>query len=270
MTAMNTTSWRLVAVALLGVLPGLCAAADPPEDHWSFRPVVRPAVPAVAAPGWARNPIDRFILARLEKDHLAPSAEADRATLIRRLKFDLLGLPPTPEEITAFVHDPRPDAYERLVGRYLASPHYGERWARHWLDVVRFAESDGFEMNQPRPDAWPYRDYVIRAFNLDLPYDRFVTEQLAGDATGADAATGFLVGGSCDKVKSPDVVLTAQQRADELHDMVSTTGSAFLGLTVGCARCHDHKFDPISQKDYYALAGYLQSSRLQHAAIDPP
>ena len=144
-------------------------------------------------------------------------------------------------------------AYEMLVDKYLASPHYGERWARHWLDVVRFAESDGFEMNQPRPNAWPYRDYVIRALNEDRPYDRFVAEQLAGDALGVDEATGFLVGGPVDRVKSPDITLTLQQRADELNDILSTTSSAFLGLTVGCARCHNHKFDPISQVDYYAM-----------------
>src|SRR5262249_30576730 len=139
------------------------------------------------------------------------------------------------------------------IERLLTSPHYGERWARHWLDVVRFAESAGFEMNLERPNAWPYRDYVIRAFNEDKPYDRFVREQLAGDALGVDEATGFLVGGPNDAVKSPDVNLTAQQRMDELHDMVATTGSAFLGLTIGCARCHNHKFDPIPQTDYYAM-----------------
>ena len=184
---------------------------------------------------------------------MAPSPEADRGTLIRRLNFDLLGLPPAPNEVAEFVADSRPDAYERLVDRLLASPHFGERWARHWLDVVRFAESDGFETNQPRPNAWPYRDYVIRAFNDDKPFEQFVTEQLAGDALGIDEATGFIVGGAWDRVKSPDPGLTAQQRADELHDMVSTTGSAFLGLTVGCARCHNHKFDPISQVDYYSM-----------------
>src|SRR5206468_8858077 len=146
-----------------------------------------------------------------------------------------------------------PTAYENLVERFLGTPHYGERWARHWLDVVRFAESAGFETNLHRPNAWPYRDYVIRALNEDKPYDRFVAEQLAGDALGADAATGFLVAGADDKVKSPDVVLTLQQRADELHDIVGTTGSTFLGLTIGCARCHNHKFDPIAQTDYYAL-----------------
>jgi hypothetical protein len=231
---------------------GLAAGGDTEESHWAFRPVVRPKVPTAGA-GWARTAIDSFIVARLEQAGLKPSPEAGRATLIRRLTFDLLGLPPTPQEIADFVGDNRPDAYERLVERLLASPHYGERWARHWLDVVRFAESDGFETNQPRPNAWHYRDWVIQAFNADLPFDQFVLEQLAGDVLGADAATGFLVGGPVDRVKSPDVVLTLQQRADELHDMVSTTGTAFLGLTVGCARCHNHKFDPISQKDYYGL-----------------
>ncbi len=184
---------------------------------------------------------------------LGNSDEADRVTLIRRLSFDLVGLPPASEEVAEFLADAQPDAYERLVDRLLASPHFGERWARHWLDVVRFAESDGFETNQPRPNAWPYRDYVIRAFNDDKPFEQFVTEQLAGDTLGADEATGFIVGGAWDRVKSPDPGLTAQQRADELHDMVSTTGSALLGLTVGCARCHNHKFDPISQVDYYAM-----------------
>jgi len=201
------------------------------------------------------------VAARLHENNLKPSRAADRRTLIRRLSFDLLGLPPTPEEVTAFVADQDPNAYEKLVETLLASPRYGERWARHWLDVVRFAESHGFEMNQPRPSAWPYRDYVIRAFNEDKPYDRFVIEQLAGDAVGVDEATGFLAGGPWDQVKSPDPVLTANQRADELHDMVSTTGSTFLGLTVGCARCHNHKFDPIPQADYYAITAVFEGVR---------
>ena len=252
------------------------ANADGGATHWSFRAVQKPIVPEVPdeSARWARNPIDSFVAARLNaadaavseqkvKDKIEPggsrpplrisNAEADRFTLIRRLSFDLLGLPPTPDDVAEFVDDRRPDAWERLVDRLLASPHFGERWARHWLDVVRFAESDGFETNQPRPNAWPYRDYVIRSFNEDKPYDRFVLEQLAGDAFGVDEATGFVVGGAYDRVKSPDPGLTAQQRADELHDMVSTTGSAFLGLTVGCARCHNHKFDPISQLDYHGM-----------------
>jgi mono/diheme cytochrome c family protein len=220
------------------------------ETHWSFKAVVRPDVPKVEG---ATNPIDAFIRARLEQEKLAASPQADRRTLIRRLSFDLIGLPPTPEEVEEFIADERPDAYERLVERLLASSRYGERWARHWLDVVRFAETTGFEVNTPRDNAWPYRDYVIRSLNEDKPYDQFVREQLAGDQFGEDAATGFIVGGSNDMVKSPDVVLTSQQRSDELHDMVATTGSAFLGLTVGCARCHNHKFDPIPQTDYFAM-----------------
>ncbi|HUE70624.1 MAG TPA: DUF1549 domain-containing protein, partial [Pirellulaceae bacterium] len=227
--------------------------ADVATAHWSFRPVTRPPLPAVERAGWSRTPIDRFILARLEKEGLSPSAEADRVTLCRRLYFDVIGLPPSPDEVAAFVADSSPDAYERLADRLLASPRYGERWARHWLDVVRFAESHGFEMNQPRPNAWPYRDYVIQALNSDLPYEQFVRQQIAGDLWGVHEATGFLVGGAWDQVKSPDPVLTAQQRADELHDMIHTTGATFLGLTVGCARCHSHKFDPIPQTDYYAL-----------------
>jgi mono/diheme cytochrome c family protein len=242
------------------------AVASPDGIHWSFRPVSRPEPPA----GKGRNEIDRFIATRLGKEGLAPSPEADRRTLIRRVSFDVTGLPPSPEESEAFENDRRPDAFERLVDRLLDSPRYGERWARHWLDVVRFAESHGFEKNQNRPNAWPYRDYVIRALNEDRPYDRFVREQIAGDATGADEATGFLVAGPMDEVKSPDPVLTAQQRADELNDMVSTTGTAFLGLTLGCARCHDHKFDPIPQTDYTALVALLAGVEHGERPVRPP
>ncbi|MEP6670135.1 MAG: DUF1553 domain-containing protein [Chthoniobacter sp.] len=245
--------------------------SDPRKSHWAFQPLKRPAPPQITeARAEVRNPIDAFVLAKLKEKNLNLSPEADRRTLIRRLSFDLLGLPPTPEEIEAFVSDADPKAYEKLVDRLLASPHYGERWARHWLDVVRFAESNGFETNRPRPNAWPYRDYVIRAFNEDVPFDRFVREQLAGDALGVDEATGFIVGGSYDTVKSPDPVLTAQQRADELHDMVSTTGSTFLGLTLGCARCHNHKFDPISQVDYYAVTAVFQGVMHRERPMRPP
>lgn len=216
---------------------------DQGTNHWAFKPIRKPAAAG----------IDEIVRTRLREESLTPSREASRATLIRRLYLDLIGFPPEPEEVTAFVKDRDPKAYAKLVDRLLASPHFGERWARHWLDVVRFAESNGFETNTPRKNAWPYRDYVIRAFNDDLPFDRFVLEQLAGDAFGADAATGFLVGGAWDEVKSPDVGLTAQQRMDELHDIVATTSSTFLGLTIGCARCHNHKFDPITQVDYYAV-----------------
>jgi hypothetical protein len=233
------------------------------ESHWAFRPITKPEPPKAANEGHRkRNPIDAFTLDKLASLGLTFSPDADRRTLIRRVTFDLVGLPPTPAEIAKFISDNRPGAYERVVDRLLASPRFGERWARHWLDVVRFAESDGFETNQPRPNAWPYRDYVIRSFNEDRPYDQFVRDQLAGDQWGENAATGFLVAGPWDRVKSPDPVLTAQQRADELHDMVSTTLSTFMGITVGCARCHDHKFDPIPQRDYYAIKAVF--SGVQH------
>jgi len=230
--------------------------------HWSLKAITRPAVPASDRKLRSKNPIDAFVQARLNENKLTLSREADRRTLIRRLYVDLVGLLPTPEETRAFESDRRSDAYEQLVERLLASPHYGERWARHWLDVVRFAETTGFEVNTPRPNAWPYRDYVVEAFNDDKPYDQFVLEQLAGDVFGEDAATGFIVAGPDDKVKSPDPVLTSNQRADELHDMVSTTSSTFLALTVGCARCHNHKFDPIPQTDYYAMRAVFEG--VQH------
>jgi hypothetical protein len=244
--------------ALEAAVGSIGERGDPPgfaarRDHWAFQAVRRPTPTPGAWREWARNPIDAFVADRLAKEGLAPSSEADKLTLLRRLYFTLTGMPPTPGEAREFLDDKACDAYPRLVERLLQSERYGERWARHWLDVVRFAESAGFETNLERPNAWPYRDYVIRAFNEDRPYDRFIMEQLAGDALGVDEATAFLVGGPSDAVKSPDINLTLQQRMDELHDMVSTAGSAFLGLTVGCARCHDHKFDPISQVDYYSM-----------------
>ncbi|WP_164100868.1 PSD1 and planctomycete cytochrome C domain-containing protein [Candidatus Laterigemmans baculatus] len=237
-----------------------------PSDHWSLQPLRRPPVPEPVphdAPGAdpAANPIDRFILAQLQETGLPPSPPADPATLIRRVYLDMLGLLPSPREVEAFASDDRPDAYVRLVDRVLASPHYGERWARHWLDVVRFAESNGYETNHERPTAYHYRDYVVRALNQDLPFDRFVFEQLAGDTVGADAATGFLVGGANDIVSSPDPVLTAMQRQDELADMINTTGTALLGLSIGCARCHNHKFDPVTQQDFYQLQAVFAGVR---------
>ncbi len=236
--------------------PGQAETRRAGSDWWSLQPVRRPPLPRLTNPQWCRTPIDAFILARLEANDLAPAPEADRPTLLRRLTLDLTGLLPTPEEIDAFVADRSPGAYERVVDRLLASPAYGERWGRHWLDVVRFAESHGYEMNTLRPSAWPYRDYVIRAFNRDLPYPQFVREQLAGETSGdplTEAATGFLVGGPHDLVVNATVEGKRQQRMDDLFDIVSTTGTTFLGLTVGCARCHDHKFDPITQHDFYGL-----------------
>jgi hypothetical protein len=221
-------------------------------EHWSFQLLQKPHVP-ILENDWVRNPIDGFVLAQLQQHGLHPSPDADRRTLIRRVYLLALGLPPSPDDVRQYVSDTSPVAYERLVDRVLASPRYGERWARHWLDVVRFAESHGFETNRIRHTAFPYRDYVIQSFNEDKPYDHFVREQLCGDAIGADAATGYLVAGPYDLVRSPDVNLTLVQRQDELADIVNTTGTTFLALTLGCARCHNHKFDPITQRDYYAV-----------------
>jgi Protein of unknown function (DUF1553)/Protein of unknown function (DUF1549)/Planctomycete cytochrome C len=221
-------------------------------DHWSFQPVKRPDVPQ-SGDAFARSEIDEFVLAKLKEKGLSPSSPANRHTLIRRLYLVMHGLPPTPREVEAFVDDRRPDAWERLVDHVIESPRRGERWARHWMDVVRYADTNGFETNRERKTAYHYRDYIVEAFNSDKPYDQFIREQIAGDALGADAATGFLVAGTYDIVKSSDINLTLMQRQEELADMVNTTGTAFMGLTMGCARCHNHKFDPILQKDYYAV-----------------
>jgi hypothetical protein len=232
------------------------------EDLWSLRPLARPTVPAVKTAGRVRTPIDAFIFHRLEQKGMKPSAEADRRTLIRRLYFDLLGLPPAPADIDAFVRDPSPDAYERLVDRLLASPRYGERWARHWLDVVHYGDTHGYDKDKVRPNAWPYRDYVIRAFNEDKPYLRFIKEQIAGDVFYPDArdgivGLGFLAAGPWDFVGhvelregTLDKKITRNLDRD---DMVATVMNTFTSLTVQCARCHDHKFDPIAQEDYYSL-----------------
>lgn len=244
---------------------------DPLKTHWAFQPVRRPPVPvAMETPAKAAHPLDAFITERRGANRLTPSPEADRVTLIRRLYFVMLGLPPTPEEVAAFFAAPEPDAFERLVDRVLDDPRYGERWARHWLDVIRFAESNGFETNRERTSAWRFRDYVIEALNRDLPYDRFIREQIAGDALGVDVATGFLVAGPVDIVGSPDPVLTAQQRADEIDDMIGTTSTAFLGLTLSCARCHSHKFDPISHREYHAMAALLSGVRHGERALPRP
>ena len=236
---------------------------------WSLRPLR--AAPTPPPPGdWERSGIDGFLLAAMREKSLTPSEEADRRTLVRRLSFDLLGLPPSLEASDAFVQDPHPAAYERLVDRLLSSPAYGERWGRHWLDVVRFGESNGYEQNHLRESAWPYRDWVIQAFNGDQPFDRMIIEQIAGDQVApgdpqVHAATGFLVAGPHDTVGIKNPAGEAQKRANHLDDMVMGTASAFLGLTVHCARCHDHKFDPIRTEDYYrlqaALAGVWHGER---------
>lgn len=248
-------------------------AADDAEmqgaEHWSLQPISDPAPPRAGDP-WGASPIDAFVLARLQQEGLEPSPEADRVTLIRRLYLDLHGLLPTPAQVNEFDQDDEPDAWERLVERALASPRYGERWAQHWLDAVQYADTHGFEMNNPRPSAFHYRDYVIGAFNSDLPYDRFVFEQLAGDTVGVDAATGFLVAGAWDQVVSQEPAYTMLQRQDELTAMVNTTGTAFLGLTLGCARCHNHKFDPVSQREFYSMTAVFAGVRHGERALGGP
>ena len=244
-------------------LPGRDASSEEPR-WWSLRPVGLAKVPEVDNVSWVRRPLDSFVLRGLEDQGLEAAGQADRVMLIRRATLDLLGLPPTPEEIDAFVGDLSPRAYERLLDRLLASPHYGERWGRHWLDLARFGESHGYERDQIRDNAWPYRDYVIRSFNQDKPYPRFVREQLAGDVLEpvtpeGVAGTGFLVAAPWDDVgqMQQSAIMRARVRADEMEDIVGTVAQTFLGMTVNCARCHDHKFDPIPQQDYYRLKAAL-------------
>ena len=266
---------------LLGAALATTFAADQPTPdkeakfigargkYWAFQKVVRPAVPDVSTP-WVQTPIDAFILSVLQANKLSESEPADRIHLIRRVTFDLIGLPPTPAEVEAFVRDKSPDAYEKVVDRLLASPHYGERWALKWLDVVRYAETNGFELDADRPHAWRYRDYVIDAFNHDKPYDQFVKEQIAGDEMfpgnkEALIATGYLragqehiVAGNIDPEMSREEVLT---------EIATSVGQTFLGLTVNCARCHNHKFDPILQADYYRMQAIFGGASGQEVEI---
>ncbi len=232
-------------------------------DFWSLQPLERPETPSIRSTKSIQNPIDAFIIHQLDTEGLQLSPAADRVTLIRRLTLDLLGLPPTPKEINTFVNDTDGRAYQELVNRLLDSKHYGERWGRHWLDVVRYADTSGYESNILRPTAWHYRDYVINAFNRDLPYDQFIIEQLAGDAIGAREATGFLVCAAFDNVtfRNRNEMQRMQVRQDELHEFINTTTQTFLGLTVACSRCHDHKFDPITHQDYYALQAVFSGIR---------
>jgi mono/diheme cytochrome c family protein len=257
--------------------------SDQEKSFWAFRPPVEPEIPTVRNRAWVRSPIDAFILAKLEEKSLAPAPPADRRTLIRRLTFDLTGLPPTPEAIEAFLADDTPDAYEKVVERLLASPQYGERWGRHWLDVARYADSNGMDENLAFGHAWRYRDYVVRAFNRDLPYNEFLTEQIAGDllvpststspsdqegdpAQNQDRliATGLLVIGP--KMLAEDDPVKMEM--DIVDEQIDTVGRTFLGLTLGCARCHDHKFDPIPTADYYSLAGIFKSTKtMEHYRV---
>ena len=237
----------------------------PGREHWAFRRVADPELPEVQDEAWVRHDLDRFILSRLEERGLVPVAAADRRTLLRRATFDLIGLPPSEAEIKGFLADARPDAFARVVDRLLASPHYGERWGRHWLDVARYADSNGLDENIAFPNAFRYRDYVVDSLNRDKPFDRFVREQIAGDLMPAETdaqrfeqivATGFLMLG-------PKVLAeqdTDKMLIDIVDEQVNTLGRAFLALPLGCARCHDHKFDPIPTADYYAMAGILRST----------
>jgi mono/diheme cytochrome c family protein len=252
----------------------------PWPEHWAYRPLTLPPVPPLAdgqAAGWPRNPIDHFILRTLAEHDLGPAPEADRRTLLRRLSFDLIGLPPTPAELDAFLADDAPDAWERIVDRLLASPHFGERWARHWMDVVHYADSHGFEHDLPR-EIWPYRDYLVRSFNDDKPYARFVREQVAGDAlhpgdVDALVATGFLATGPWDlsalQAGNADSIDHEISQYLDRDDIVSTVISTFVSTTVHCARCHDHKFDPVTQEDYYGLQAVFAGIDKAHRPYDP-
>jgi hypothetical protein len=245
------------------VYASLKPITDEQRNYWAFRKPSRPQIPNVKNRSWVRTPIDAFILAKLEEKGLQPSPRADRRTLIRRVTFDLTGLPPSPEEINAFVADKSPDAYRKVVKRLLASPRYGERWAQHWLDVVRFGETNGFELDAEREQSWRYRDYVVKSLNDDKPYDRFITEQIAGDELDPNSfemrvATGFLRAG-------PQHVVAGNQdlavnRQEWLTEVMFGVGNGIMGLTVGCARCHDHKFDPIPQADFYRLQTFFAAS----------
>ena len=247
-------------VALRGVI------TDADKNFWAFRPVSDAAPPTPKQKGWGLNPIDQFILANLERKGLKPAPQADKTTLLRRATFDLTGLPPTEKELQDFLADKSPEAFEKVVDRLLASPRYGEQWGRHWLDVMRYADSTGSDEDHRYPHAWRYRDYVVEAFNGDMPFNQFVREQLAGDILAADpnsgvgyrgiVATGFLALGK-KALAQKDLPL---KRYDVVDDQIDVTAKAFLGLTVACARCHDHKFDPIATKDYYQLAAIFAST----------
>lgn len=249
------------AAAGLPMPENLVKSKRPGASHWAFQPVVRPGLPTVSNAGWVCNDIDRFILAKMEASQVAPSAEADRITLLRRLSLDLTGLPPTVEELKQFVADKSTDAYEKQVERLLASKHYGERWGRHWLDIARYADSDGYTIDAPR-DIWMYRDWVIEATHQDKPFNEFVIEQMAGDQLPNPTvpqlvATGFHRNTTSNYEGGIDF---EQYRVEAVADRVATTGAAFLGLTLGCARCHDHKYDPVSQREYYQLFAYFNNT----------
>jgi hypothetical protein len=259
----------------LSVQDGLAAAETFTAEqraHWAYQPIKRREPPAVKEGAWVCNPVDRFILAELEGVGMGHAPEADRVELARRVTFDLTGLPPTPAEVAAFLDDRRADAYERLVDRLLASPHHGERWAQHWLDLAHYADSNGFELDAERPDAWRYRDWVVRAFNSDLPFDRFLMLQVAGDDLAPGNTEALIASGFC-RCGPREVVggnvIPQVKRQSELTEITGTVGSVFLGLTLGCARCHDHKFDAIPTTDYYRLQAFFATSELKDVPVAP-
>ena len=252
--------------------------ADDPANHWSLQPLRKPVIPKVSSNSWSKTPIDHFILATLEAKGLKPSPAADKSLLLRRVTFDLIGLPPTPAEVESFFSDKRPDAYERVVDRLLSSPRYGERWARHWLDIVHYADTHGNDQDRIRTNSWPYRDYLVRSFNEDKPYSRFARDQIAGDVLFPDdpqaiVATGFIAAGPWDESSQMAIVddTVDKKIAKNLDrdDMVTTTMSTFVSSTVHCARCHNHKFDPISQEDYYSLQAVFAGVDRANRPYDP-
>ncbi len=268
------TQWVKMGVPYNGTAATTVRHGPPPVDEkarnfWAFRPVVRPEVPQPKDRSWVRNPVDAFVLAKLEEKGFRPAPPASKVSLLRRASYAVTGLPPTPAEVDAFLADNSPNAYEKVVDRLLASHHYGEHWGRHWLDLVRYAETNSFERDGPKPFAWRYRDYVISSFNADKPYDRFIREQLAGDelpdvTPDSIIATGYYRLGTWDD--EPADRLLAYY--DELDDVVATTGQTFLGLTVNCGRCHDHKIDPFPQKDYYSLLAFFHGIRRYGNGLD--
>jgi Protein of unknown function (DUF1553)/Protein of unknown function (DUF1549) len=263
---------RLVtAVALIGTVAlaaGLQKEFTPQQRKWwAFQKVTKPPVPAIKDPQWVGNDIDAFVLTKLQEKGLHPAPPADKVTLIRRATLDLTGLLPTPEEVQAFVSDNSPDAFAKVVDRLLASPRYGERWARHWLDLARYSDSEGFKSDETRPNIWRYRDYVIESFNKDKPYDRFVKEQIAGDELYPNDPSALVATGFNRHFPDESNARNLMQRRQEiLNDITDTVSATFLGMTYGCARCHDHKFDPILQKDYYRLQAFFANTRIDDGA----
>src|SRR5437773_1523944 len=270
--ARMSTTKRFTLFASLTLVSVFAAELSKPftpqqRRWWAFQKVVKPAVPTPAARDWVANDVDAFVLAKLEEKHLKPSPAADKVTLIRRATLDLTGLLPTMEEVQAFTADNSPDAFAKVVDRLLASPRYGERWARHWLDLARYSDSEGFKSDETRRNIRRYRDYVIDSFNNDKPYDRFMKEQIAGDELYPNEPAALIATGFNRHFPDESNARNLMQRRQELlNDVTDTVGATFLGMTYGCARCHDHKFDPILHKDYYRLQAFFANTRIEDEA----